>query len=74
MKEIIGRLLITQKGYSPTSFTFLDDIVIEAQVENKGKYVTVYKQPADKLLRDLNWIKQFADENRVDEISKDWRR
>ena len=73
-KKIIGRLRITQKGYPVTTFTFVDNITIEAQLPNKGDFVTVYKQEAAELLRDLNWMTQFTDRNRVDEEMKTWRR
>ena len=74
MKKIIGRFIITQKGYSPTSFTFLDDITIEVQIKNKDKYVSIYKQQVDKLLRDLNWMTQYTDKNEVDKELKSWRK
>lgn len=73
MQEIIGRLLITQKGYSPTSLTFVDDIIVEAQVNNKGEYQTIYRRTAKKLLRDLNFMKQFINQHKVTEASKSWR-
>ena len=70
--KIIGRLLITQKGYSPQSITFTDNIIIEAQVANKGKYVSVYRRTAKKMLRDLNFMKQFIRRNKVTEVLKSW--
>jgi len=73
MQEIIGRLLITQKGYSPTSLTFVDNIIIEAQVANKGEYVTVYRRSAEKMLRDLGYMKQFINQHKVTEASKGWK-
>ena len=72
--KIIGRLKITQKGYSPTTLTFFDDVVIEAQAKNKGEYVTVYKHSGKKLLTHLNFVEQFIDKNKVDEVLKDWRK
>ena len=74
MQEIIGRLLITQKGYSPTSLTFVGGETIEVQVANEGKYVSVYKRPITNFWRNMRFMTDFINMNKVDEITKDWRR
>ena len=74
MKQIIGRLLITQKGQTPTSITFVDDITIEAQIKNKEGYISVYNHQVDRFLRHLRFMEDFINLNKVDEELKDWRR
>ena len=77
MLKEIGEIILHEKidgKDMPTSVNIFDFSEVEIVRSAEGSKVTVYKGSAERFLRDVHFVRQFANSNEVDKKYKDWRK